>query len=291
VVIVGGDVGLIDRARQRIAGLERCWSRFLPDSEISSLNRAEGAPVHVSECTRLLIERSIQGWVATEGLFDPTVLSAMVAAGYDRSFPLLDQPTTPGGHAMDTAPAPGAGAIDVDPVAGTVTMPSGWGFDPGGMGKGLAADLVVEELLELGAAGVCINLGGDVRVDGQAPTADGWQIALEDPGTPEKELARVALVSGAVATSTAQVRSWTSEGRRHHHLMDPRTGAPTATSIVQVSIVAGAGWWAEALTKAVYIGGPSAVVELLASTSATGLVLMDDGTSTAFPGFWEMACT
>jgi thiamine biosynthesis lipoprotein len=291
VVIVGGDPDLAELARDRVAELEGHWSRFLPDSEISALNTSGGAPVVVGADTRLLIERSIECWKATGGLFDPTVLTAVVAAGYDRSFEVLDKTQLPAGPAGggEVGPAPGAGLIELDAQSSSVTLPVGTGFDPGGIGKGLAADLTVADLLAAGAAGACVNLGGDVRVDGEAPTSDGWQIAIEHPAHEGQEVARVGLLAGAVATSTARYRSWTQGGQPRHHLIDPRTAMPTTTPISSVSIVAGAGWWAEALTKAVYVGGPEAATDLLAAGSATGMLVMEDGTVNAFPGFWDVA--
>ena len=92
--------------------------------------------------------------------------------GYGRRFATLDRPVA--------APAPvrrhgGATDIDVDPDDRIVTLPAGARFDPGGIGKGLAADLVADELRSFGAAGVCVNVGGDLRVAGAAPGAgDAW---------------------------------------------------------------------------------------------------------------------
>ncbi len=97
------------------------------------------------------------------------MLTALVAAGYDRDFATLDagpaaapdKPGAAGGH--DAGPAPGCRGIVIDPIVGAVTLPSGVELDLGGIGKGLAADLVVDELLAAGAAGACVNVGGDLR--------------------------------------------------------------------------------------------------------------------------------
>ena len=93
-------------------------------------------------------------------------------------------------------------------------LPRGTGFDPGGIGKGLAADIVVDELRAAGAEGVCVNLGGDVRVEGAGPTGDGWTIAVDYPER-ARPIARIGIARGAVATSTTlQARGGQSTANR-----------------------------------------------------------------------------
>src|SRR2546428_658254 len=92
-----------------------------------------------------------------------------------------------------------AHVIVLGPVirAGAVRLPVGTGFDPGGIGKGLAADSVVDELRADGAAGVCVNIGGDVRVEGDSPSGEAWTVAVEHPDRPGA-IARVGIRRGAV---------------------------------------------------------------------------------------------
>ena len=85
-VLVVGAPDLLAQAVERVADLERRWSRFVPTSDISRMNAAEGETVAVSPETYLLVSRAVEAWRLTDGLFDPTVLPALAAAGYDRSF-------------------------------------------------------------------------------------------------------------------------------------------------------------------------------------------------------------
>ena len=115
--------------------------------------------------TRLLVPPRARGPRGSPaGRFDPTLLGAVLRAGYVDSFERLEDGVRP---VRRPTLCTGAHRIEVDDDAGTVRIPDGVGFDPGGIGKGLAADLVAEELVELGAAGVCVNVGGDVRVAGR----------------------------------------------------------------------------------------------------------------------------
>src|SRR6185503_17312209 len=81
------------------------------------------------------------------------------------------------GSAPGLRPLPTA----IEIIVGGVRLPHGCGFDPGGVGKGLAADKVVADLIGAGAAGACVNLGGDLRVAGRAPAGGDWTIGVEDP--------------------------------------------------------------------------------------------------------------
>ena len=199
LLAVDAPSGALAAARGRLADLEARWSRFRPDSELSTLNRAAGRPVAVSPETLTLLALAVLGWQATGGRFDPTVLDALEAAGYDRSFDQL--PTAR--HGADGArpapgPAPGLAGIRIDANAGTVTLPPGIHLDPGGIAKGYAADLLCADLRAAGAA-VCVNVGGDLRVSGTAPQGGPWAVAVPHPHG--GQAATLQLTDGAAATS------------------------------------------------------------------------------------------
>lgn len=287
VLVVGGPGGLAEEAVRRVEDLEARWSRFRPGSELSQLNERPGVPVIVSEETFGLVERAVSGWEATGGRFDPTVHDAVVAAGYDRSFELVGPRA--GGAPELAVGAPGCTGIVLDPVVRAVTLPTGARVDPGGIGKGYAGDLLVDELLAAGAAGVLVDLGGDVRVAGEPPAGDAWVLGVEDPFDESGELARLALAAGAVATSSRRFRRWSAGGREVHHLLDPRTGEPASVDVASATVVAGEGWWAEVLTKAVFVAGMREGPALLARLGATGVVVSCGGDVAEIEGFEELA--
>ncbi|MCC6438103.1 MAG: FAD:protein FMN transferase [Acidimicrobiales bacterium] len=286
---------LLDEAQERLAQLEQRWSRFVPTSEVSALNRAEGVALTVSSDTLELLARCVQAWRSTGGLFDPSVHDAMLRLGYDRSAELLTPPGTDPAPVVPTTNGPGRGArspgcgdIDLDRAARTVRFGPGVAIDPGGIGKGLAGDLLVAELLAAGAAGAMVNLGGDTVVAGRPPRLTGWQIGVADPHAPATRpdalCAVVGLSVGAVATSTRLERRWEHEGALRHHLVDPATGAPVEDGIDAVTVMASAGWWAEALAKACFVGGADRARELLRNAGATGLMVHSDGRIETFEG-------
>jgi thiamine biosynthesis lipoprotein len=209
------------------------------------------------------------------------VLGAVLRAGYDRSFELLADHTGDGSEEWPTES--GYEQILVDEPSRTVMLPVSVGFDPGGIGKGYAADLVVAELLGHGASGVCANLGGDLRVAGEAPQG-GWTVSIEHPFR-DGPAAVVALDAGAVATSTRTKRVWGTAGDRRHHLIDPATGTPAAIGLASATILAAEAWQAEVVAKGSFLAGLSEGLFLMAATGTEGLLIDDRGSVYPSYGF------
>ena len=269
LVAVGAGPGALDGARRRVAALERRWSRFLAASDVSRMNRAAGVAVAVSPATVTLLELALDGWRLTGGRFDPTVLPALLSAGYDRTFAeVAASPGEPG----PAVPAAGCDGIVVDELGSRVTLPPGLGIDLGGIAKGHTADLVVEELLAAGARGALANLGGDVRAEGEPPDGrDAWTVAVADPFDAARDVATVRLAGGAVVTTSRTRRRWGIHGA--HHLIDPATGAPAEGGVAAVTVVAGTGAWAEVLAKAAFVAGAGRAAGVVRDGGATGIVV------------------
>jgi len=278
VIVVDGAASLLDLARARIEQLESRWSRFRPDSEISALNERAGEAVLVSDDTVALVTRAIDAWRFTGGSFDATVLGSMLRAGYDRSFEHVRVAAVARPNSLIL------GCTDIEVDGNHVTVPAGTGIDPGGIGKGLAADLVADDVIAAGAAGVCVNMGGDVRVRGIGPDGAGWTIAVEHPWSADP-LVHVGISDGAIATSTTLKRRWTVDGVARHHLIDPATGEPSTTDLDLVTVIAGNAWAAEVLAKAVLIRGSAHPFDLIDGSGARALVVRNDGAVVVSAGF------
>jgi thiamine biosynthesis lipoprotein len=277
-VLVNGPAALLQVARDRVEELERRWSRFRADSEISRLNALAGSPMAVSPETLGLVGRALEGARVTGGRYDPTVLGDLLRAGYDRTFEEVG--AAGGGSPLGR----GWSRVVVDAAGSSVTLPAGVGLDPGGIGKGYAADLVVSELRAAGATGVCVNLGGDLRAEGRAPGGASWVVGIGHPLRPGRA-ATVVLRHGAVATSSRVRRAWGPAGDRRHHLIDPATGRPADTGLAAVTVLAARGWQAEVLAKAAFLGGLDRGRALLAAAGADGLLVDDHGALHPSGGF------
>lgn len=276
---VGGGLAVGHRARALLSALERRWSRFLPDSDVSRLNRNAGASVAVEPETILLLQRAIAAAKATDGRYDPTVGAALVAHGYDRTFTEVSGPA----RQLEPAPVVDASwpAIEIDPASGTACLPPDTSFDPGGIGKGLAADLIAEELASQ-VDGVLVNIGGDARLCGTSGDPAGWVITIDDPFRSERELTRLALPEGAVATSSKLARRWETAKGPAHHIIDPRTGRPAASDVAAVTVIAAEAWWAEAQATSLFLQGAAGLRDV--GDTVEALVIFDDGRSASTPG-------
>jgi thiamine biosynthesis lipoprotein len=279
LVVVDGDSSVLEQSRARIDDLEQRWSRFLAESELALLNReaGSGTPTALSAVTFDLVVYAIDAWRATDGLFDPTVLPALVAAGYDRSFEHGPGPTS-----SRVLPRATCDDIVVDREGLRIMLPRGCALDLGGIGKGRAADLVADELIDSGEVrGGCINLGGDLRAFGATPDgAPGWPVGLEEPEDADSVMLVVGLADGALATSSTTRRRWRGEdGEERHHLIDPRTFEPATTDVHSVSVIGGSAMTAEVHAKASLIAGKPT------DDSLPMLFVHHDGSRETFNGF------
>jgi thiamine biosynthesis lipoprotein len=276
---VGGSPTVVQQAELRLAALEGRWSRFRTGSDISELNRSAGQWVPVGTDTILLLERAVEAARATDGRFDPTVGAALISHGYDRTFAAV------AAHACELVPTPVIDAswpaIEIDGAAGMACLPEETVFDPGGIGKGLAADLIAEELAAQ-VEGILVNVGGDVRLCGEADDPAGWVLTVEDPFDPAEELTRIALPQGAVATSSKQARRWTTSAGDAHHIIDPTTGRPADGDVAAVTVVASHAWWAEVQATSLFLQGPIGIAGV--DDTVEALMVLDDGTRIATPG-------
>ncbi len=292
--LFGGPDELETSLRQRLGELEQRWSRFIEDSDISRLNRASGRPTPVSPDTILLVERALDASKRTRGWFDPTLLRQLVDAGYDRSFVELGE-----GRLADLVvtidrqtPEPvvnvhewnsTARAISIDAANGTVSIPSSIGFDPGGIGKGLAADLLAKQSVAAGTTAALIDLGGDIVATGQPPDG-GWLIGIEDPFDRSATIASVRIPWGAVATSSRANRRWVIDNEERHHLIDPGTGEPSTTDVAACTVIGGACWLAESFAKAALLAGLDVGLDMVAEAGLEALMVDTAGGLHRTPG-------
>ncbi|MEN8237910.1 MAG: FAD:protein FMN transferase [Actinomycetota bacterium] len=273
VAVFDGPEGLSGHAEARLNELEQAWSRFIEDSDVSRLNRS-GTWQRVSPDTIMLFERAITAWELTTGAFDPTVLSSLVASGYGES-----RSEHPGRTVLSSppyrGPAPGMSQIQIDAVHGRIRVPEGLGFDPGGIGKGLAADIVAESLIASGAHAVMVSVGGDVRVAGDPP--GNWTVEVESPFDQNETIATLRLLNGAVCTSSVRTKTWVHDAESAHHIINPATGYPTSSSIVSATIVAADAWTAEALCKAAIVTEPLDAIAFCRSLGVDAIIVDIEG--------------
>ena len=272
----------VEDCRRRLLEWHDQFSRFRADSELSRLNSDPAEVVAVTPLMRRIVESGVRAAHATAGLVDPTLGTEIVTAGYASH---LAEPGIELRAALAMAPArtparpnPSSRwrAVEVDRRAGIVRRPQGVTLDPGGIAKGVFADELAALLS--GHAAFAVDCAGDIRLGGTAGILRDVHVAspFENAVLHTFEIAR-----GAIATSGIGKRSWVrADGRPGHHLLDPSTGEPAFTGIVQATALAPTATEAEALSKAAILSGPDRAHAWLSANG--GLVVLDDGSVLVF---------
>lgn len=288
VVVVGGRSQHLTSALDWIAHYEELWSRFAASSDISRLNRADGRPTPVDAATIQLVGFMIEAHALTGGRFDPSILPSLMAAGYTDGVEADGRVRPRHSTVAPTAATSSMPRITVDPGSAVVTLPPGAMLDAGGLGKGLAADLVVARLLSAGVDGALVDIGGDLAAAGTAPESCGWRIAVEDPHDADELVAAFTIAGGGVATSSSVSRRWTMAGVPMHHTIDPAAGRPSTTDLAAVTVVAPCGWLAEVHATALLLDGAAGVGEYAARHDIDVVAVSSDGDVSTTPTMLDL---
>jgi thiamine biosynthesis lipoprotein len=266
----------LEAARARLLRAHRHLSRFDPQSELSRLNQDPRRAVPASPLLRRLALAVHEAGALSDGLVDGTLLREIERAGYASSLaaePLpWSEPPRPPSASTVAGPSERAdwATVTVDEAAGTVVRPPGVWIDGGGLAKGLLADLVAADLA--GFPSFAVNCCGDLRFGGGARRER--TVLVSDPrgGEPLEEL---HLCGGALATSGTSRRSWLGpDGSPAHQIIDPRSGRPAFTGVVQATAIGPTALDAEVYAKSALLAGPVAGVDWLPHG---GVLVLDDG--------------
>lgn len=292
---MGTDVSLMlwsdheQRARNALAGVERFFvqmeqklSRFLPGSELSQLNRAAGRPFAASPLLFDLVSLALDWRRRTAGIFDPSVLNALVASGYDRPFAAMCEGAAYDGViaitssvAIDGRATEGSADAIVLGPGRQIVLPAGLRLDLGGIAKGW---VIQQAAHRLGQWGPClVDAGGDIACSGAPPTG-AWVVTVADSLDNARDIAVFSLKDETVATSTRTFRRWLHNGQPAHHLIDPRTGLPAATNVLSATVIAPALPDAEIHAKtALILGEVAGLAYLDTIPHIAALLVTEDG--------------
>jgi thiamine biosynthesis lipoprotein len=274
-VAVAGDGAeeAAEQAQRDLLTFHQRFTRFSPTSELSQLNADPRATVPVTPLMARFVQAAIDAARETAGLVDASLIGALEAAGYRRD--LRGALPLPIALALAPARRPAAAAqrsrlaeVRVDAPASTVTRPPGVRLDSGGVAKGLFADVIAQRLAGFDA--FAVDCSGDLRVGGTAPRRIDVASPFDGTTLHSYELARAG-----IATSGIGRRSWLDgDARPAHHLLDPSTGRPAFTGVVQATAPAPTALEAELRAKCAVLSGPEAAPDCLAFG---GVVVHDDG--------------
>lgn len=244
----------LDAAHAALDGVDRLEDQltiFREDSELARINRdAAAGPVPVEARLLELLRLCHTLYVTTEGAFDVTSTPLSRVWGF-----LRRQGRVPTDEELLEARAlVGMDKVHFEGDAVRFDRP-GMAFNLGSIGKGYALDRVAEEMARTGVPTALLTAGSSsVLALGAGPDGHGYTVGLRDPGNHERRLGTVRLLDQALGVSGIGEQSFTSDGRRLGHIIDPRTGHPVE-GMAYVGVVAPTAALADALATAVFVGG------------------------------------
>jgi len=257
------------RTIRRIASWADRLTRFNEDSELSRLNADPAPSVPVGPTLAAVLAVAHAAGRATNGIVDPTILASRLAA------------ENPNAAGPDSVPAGHPWTIQPGARRSVVTRAAGTRFDLGGVAKGWIADRAAAVLWDYPA--VVIDADGDLAI--ALAFGEDWRIGVADPRTDGATLTTVELrgldPAGrqrfGLATSGTSVHRWSHGGRASHHLIDPRSGRPATTDVLQATVLAESATAAEAAAKTIVILGSSQAEAILDQPGVWACVVLTDG--------------
>lgn len=251
---------------------DRDWHAWRP-SALTAINArlAQGQPAPVNGTLRDLIVRARALSLASDNLFDPALGRLFALWGFQRDEPEGPPPAPDQVRAL-LAHLPTMADLHVEKDSLRSDNPAVQ-LDFGAVAKGYAAQRAIEDLQALGIRNAIVAAAGDLHVLGRHG-ARAWHVGIRDPRAPGV-IAAVDLDSGeSISTSGDYERYFTYQGKRYHHLLDPRSGAP-AQGTRAVTVIARDGATADAAATALFIAGPNAWPRIARAMGVDTVLLID----------------
>ncbi|MDR2156972.1 MAG: FAD:protein FMN transferase [Clostridiales Family XIII bacterium] len=283
-----GDEKHATEALALCAGYEKLLSSAVPDSEISKINGAGGAPVTVSDGTAALLERAVYYGTLSDGAFDVTI--GRVSSLWDFS---SDSDTHPVPEAADIEAAlPSADYRNIELAGNVVRLKDPAArLDLGGIAKGFIADRMAEYLTESGVRAALIDLGGNIVTVGGKESGAPWTIGVRNPA-PQTADGRSEVIVGtievegtmSVGTSGTYERFFMRDGLRYHHILDPKTGFPVRTDLAGVTVVTEKSVDGDGIATICVLYGSERARDFLRRNNIPAVLVKEDGAVIAVGG-------
>ena len=240
-----------EQASNEIAALESRISCKRADSEISALNRSNGALTAVSADTHALLQTALQVQQDTDGRYNICTRPLTLLWDFDAAEFAL-----PNESALQAACAAVAETICTLTDQGVTLTPSGGGIDLGSVGKGAACDAAVAVYAARNCSAAIVAVGGSIGLYGRKPGSDSWLIGIRDPNSSAAaQLGTLRLSGGFISTSGTYEKTREINGVSYHHLLDPIDGMPIETDLVSATVVCSNGALSDILATACVLLG------------------------------------
>lgn len=259
---------------RRVERLMTDWERpGEPESDVVRINKAAGKdPVRVSAETIEVIDKSLDMSRRSEGAFDITFAAMHGLWKFDED---MDKTLPSPAEIEKRRKLINWRDVLVDHKAQTVKLRrAGMRMGLGGIAKGYAVDRCAAVMRAQGLHDFMVQAGGDLYVAGRKGSAS-WMVGVRDPrGGPRDIIARMPIEDHAFSTAGDYERGFVMNGKRYHHIIDPKTGYP-ATASRAVTIFAPNAFLADALDDPVFILGPKKGMKLVDSFPDCATMIID----------------
>lgn len=242
---------------------ENVLSKTIDTSFTSQLNASkeyEFSDSKDDERNKYLVNRSLYYYNLTDGAFDVTIEPLVGLWGFGKP-----NQVKPNDEDIQKA----LERVSSDNIVLTdsnVALENNATVDFGGIAKGYIADIVKEDLMEMGVKSALINYGGNVLTIGTKPNGAPWSIGVQDPTKPNGDiLATVDVIDKTVVTSGVYQRYFVEDGVTYHHIIDPKTGYPADTNLYCVTIITDSSLDADSLATSCIVLGLDKGLELIES--------------------------
>lgn len=240
----------VDAAADEIKRLDGVLSTGNENSEVGQINANGGGSL--SDDTSYLLERSIELYDKTDGLFDIAIYPVMEAWGFTTQNYRVPEDS----ELEELLKLTDVSEIQYDEKNKKVSFAQdGMKIDFGGIAKGYTSARIMEIYKEHGVESGLANLGGNVQVLGTKTDGSQWRVAIQSPSSEEEYLGILTTQDKAVITSGGYERYFEQDGKTYHHIIDPETGKPAENGLISVSVVSSDGTLADGLSTSLFIMG------------------------------------
>ena len=278
---------LLEECRSLCEAIEAKFSAFQPTSAIAEISAQAGIrPVAIDEETFFMLKRAQDFSNLSKGAFDITIRPATALWGIGKKGDYVpdSQDLEQLNELVDYK------GLVLDQKNGTAMLQkAGQQIDLGGIAKGYAADKARDHLVQKGCSSALINFGGNIATIGEKQNGESWQVGVQNPLAKRGEfIGTVSLTDQTMVTSGVNERFFIRDGKRYHHILDPRTCRPADSSLLSVTVVGNRSIDMDALSTALFVLGPDEGAKLANQTGCHALFILTNREIFATEGFTKM---
>jgi len=266
----------IEKAFSEIKRIDDLFSTYNEDSHVWKLNHNQATLINVVPEIFSLMVICDSIFNLTYGSFDVSLNKLVTTWGFDGDDPSLPSDDKLSGALFNS------GWNNIELLEeNSFKRPAGTELNFGAIAKGYAVDKAVNVLIKLGINSALVNAGGEIKTIG-----DDWVIGIRHPRNQNQIIEKVNPGGMSVATSGDYEKYFELDGKRYHHILNPKTGYP-ADSLISVTVLNKSCTIADALATAVFVLGQAKGMRLIENLPGTEVMIIDDQINKTYSSGFE----